>query len=82
MKSYLTPAANTQEISSYQTSFFHFWQNANFSPTFGFPFAVNLMFNLSIAKQQLFSFSRNGAKIWNGIPSELRQLKKHTLKVH
>ena len=34
LKNYLTPAANKQELSSYQTGFFHFWQNTNFSPTF------------------------------------------------
>ena len=41
LKSHLIPAANTQEKSSYQKSFFHFWQNANFSPRL--KFAVNVM---------------------------------------
>ena len=35
-KSYLIPAANALEISPYETSFFHFWQNTNFR----LPFAV------------------------------------------
>ena len=34
IKNYLIPASNTQEVDSYQVNFFHFWQNANFSPTF------------------------------------------------
>ena len=34
LKRPLILAANSQEMSSYQTSFFHFWQNANFSSMF------------------------------------------------
>ena len=38
--------------------------------------AGNFHVEMSRTNQQLFSFSRIGTKIWNGIPPEIRQLRK------
>ena len=45
-------------------------------------FSVARSFYIKQARtnHQLLSFSRNGAKIWNGIPSELRKLRKAPFK--
>ena len=42
--------------------------------------AGNLHIKMSRTNQQLFSFPRTGAKMWNGIPSELRGLRKAPFK--
>ena len=49
------------------------------------PLKIPLLLLLLLLKQartnhQLLSFSRGGAKIWNGIPSELRKLRKAPFK--
>ena len=42
--------------------------------------AGNVHVEMSRTNQQIFSFSRIGTEIWNGIPPEIRQLRKTHLK--
>ena len=42
--------------------------------------AGNFHVEMSRTNQRLFSFCRIGTEIWNGIPSEIRQLRKTHLK--
>ena len=42
--------------------------------------AGNFLLKTSRTNQQLFSFSRTGANIWNGIPLKVRELEKASFK--